>query len=252
MVWPHRAIHQDARQARCEANRARGEGSRTRDASSPYCAPSALRLDWAKLRVSIASGLPNASSGAWRMSRAPGRDRATSRPGWLKRARVSRKRKTEDAAAAAQSADWRRHWVVAVAGLGLEAGASIDAAETALEVWDKASNDGENHRNRMRRVAGIQRNMSDFETEARALVQRCAPTAADLPPEAAARLLNDRLVAARAAQTKHHAGAELKETARRALDEARDRLGRAKETMATRAAQLPGWLRRGGLAGARG
>jgi uncharacterized protein YhaN len=147
--------------------------------------------------------------------------------------------KTEDASAAAQSADWRRHWVVAVAGLGLEAGASIDAAETALEVWDKASNDGENHRNRMRRVAGIQRNMSDFETEARALVQRCAPTAADLPPEAAARLLNDRLRAARTAQTKRHAGAELKETARTALDEARVRLGKAKEAMATRAAHLP-------------
>ena len=52
----------------------------------------------------------------------------------------------------------------------------IEGAETALEVWDKASNDGENHRNRMRRVVGIQRNMNDFETEAHALIQRCAPT----------------------------------------------------------------------------
>ena len=81
--------------------------------------------------------------------------------------------KTEAAAAAAFMEDWRRRWVVAVAALGLDADASIEAAETALEVWDKASNDGENHRNRMRRVAGIQRDMSDFENEARALVQRC-------------------------------------------------------------------------------
>ena len=66
-----------------------------------------------------------------------------------------------------------------------------------MQVWDKASNDSENHRNRMRRVAGIQRNMNDFETEAHALIQRCAPTAAELPAEAAARLLNERLVAAR-------------------------------------------------------
>ena len=102
--------------------------------------------------------------------------------------------------------DWRRRWVVAVAALGLEAEASIEGAETALEVWDKAFNDGENHRNRMRRVAGIQRNMNDFETEARALIQRCAPTAADLPAEAAARLLNERLVAARTAQTKRQRG----------------------------------------------
>ena len=147
--------------------------------------------------------------------------------------------KAEAADAAAQLEDWRRRWCLAVAALGLEADASIEGAETALEVWDKASNDGENHRNRMRRVAGIQRNMSDFETDARALVQRCAPAAADLPAETAARLLHERLVAARTAQTKRHAAAELRETARRGLDEARARLDRAKETMATRAAQLP-------------
>ena len=147
--------------------------------------------------------------------------------------------KSEAAHSGAQLEDWRRRWRLAVVALGLEADASIEGAETALEVWDKASNDGENHRNRMRRVAGIQRNMNDFETEARALVQRCAPAAADLPAEAAARLLHARLVAARTAQTKRHAAADLRETARRALDEARAHLDRAKETMATRAAQLP-------------
>ncbi|HSV00192.1 MAG TPA: chromosome segregation protein SMC, partial [Roseiarcus sp.] len=147
--------------------------------------------------------------------------------------------KAEAAAAEAQLEDWRRRWIVAVAALGLEADASIEAAETALEVWDKALNDGENHRNRMRRVAGIQRNMTDFETEARALVQRCAPAAADVPAEAAARLLNERLAAARAAQTKRKAAAELKAKARRALDEARARLAKAKETMAIQAAHLP-------------
>jgi uncharacterized protein YhaN len=135
--------------------------------------------------------------------------------------------------------DWRRRWRLALAALGLEADASIEGAETALEVWDKASNDGENHRNRMRRVAGIQRNMSDFETDARALKQRCGLASADLPAEAAARLLHERLVAARTAQTKRHAAAELRETALRALDEARARLMRAKETMAMRAAHLP-------------
>jgi len=81
--------------------------------------------------------------------------------------------------------------------------------------------------------------MDDFETEARALVQRCAPAAADLPAEAAARLLNERLVAARAAETKRRAAAELRETASKALDEARARQGRAAEAMATRAASLP-------------
>jgi uncharacterized protein YhaN len=147
--------------------------------------------------------------------------------------------KAEAADAAAQVEDWRRRWRLALAALGLEADASIEGAETALEVWDTVSNDGENHRNRTRRVAGIQRNMIDFETEARALVQRCAPVAGDLPAEAAARLLNERLVAARTARTKRDAAADLRETARRALDEAHTRLGKAKETMAARAAQLP-------------
>ena len=147
--------------------------------------------------------------------------------------------KAEAADAAAQLEDWRCRWRLAVAALGLEADASIEGAETALEVWDKAFNDGENHRNRMRRVAGIERNMSDFETDARALIERGAPAVADLAPETVARLLHDRLAAARTAQTKHHAASELREAARRALDEARARLDRAKETMTTRAAQLP-------------
>ena len=147
--------------------------------------------------------------------------------------------KAEDAAARALLEDWRRRWVETAVALGLEARSSLDGAETALQVWDKASDDGENHRKGLRRVVGIQRNMSDFETEARALVMRCAPAAADLPAEAAARLLNERLVAARAAQTQRHGAAELRETARRALDEARARLGKAKEAMATQAGRLP-------------
>jgi uncharacterized protein YhaN len=147
--------------------------------------------------------------------------------------------KGESAAAVAVLEDWRRRWIVAIASLGLEADASIEGAETALEVWDKASNDSENHRNRMRRVAGIQRNMNSFETEAEALIQRCAPNSAELPAEAAARLLNERLVAARTAQTKRHAATELTEAARRASDEALARLGKAKETMSTLVAQLP-------------
>jgi uncharacterized protein YhaN len=147
--------------------------------------------------------------------------------------------KAEAAAGEVQLEGWRRRWRLAVAALGLKADASIEGAETALEVWDKASNDGENHRSRMRRVVGIQRNMSDFEADACALVQRCAHAASDLPAETAARLLHERLVAARRAQTKRHAAAELRETARRVLDEARARFDRAKETMTTRAAQLP-------------
>src|ERR1700677_3139510 len=147
--------------------------------------------------------------------------------------------KAEAEASRAHLEDWRRHWVGAVAALGLEAHASLDGAETALQVWDRASDDGENHRKGLRRVVGIQRNMNDFETEARALAMRCAPAAADLPAEVAARLLNERLVATRTAQTKRHAMAERSEAARRALGEALALFGKARETMAQQAARLP-------------
>jgi uncharacterized protein YhaN len=147
--------------------------------------------------------------------------------------------KAEDAAARARMENWRGRWVEAVVALGLEAHSSLDGAETALQVWDKASDDSENHRKGLRRVVGIQRNMSDFETEARALVMRCAPASADLPAEATARLLNERLVVARTAQTKRQAATELRETARRARDEAQARLDKAEEAMTTHAAHLP-------------
>jgi uncharacterized protein YhaN len=147
--------------------------------------------------------------------------------------------KAEDAAAAAHLADWRRRWAVAACGLGLAAEGSIEAAETALEVWDRAFNDADNHRNRVRRVAGIERNMGEFETEARALVQRCSPALLDLPAEAAARLLNERLVEARTAETKRRAAAEQREAALRALDEARTRRGRAEKALAAIVASLP-------------
>ena len=171
-------------------------------------------------------------TGAWEKSR----DQET-------RFAETRRRLEEAKAEAADAdgvlADWRRRWVVAVAALGLEADASIEGAETALQVWDKASNDGENHRDRTRRVVGMKRNMGAFETEAHTLAARCAPTAVDLPAEAVARLLNERLIAARTAQTKRQGAAELSETARRAYDKACARLAEAKETMATQAARLP-------------
>ena len=60
-----------------------------------------------------------------------------------------------------------------------------------------------------------------------------------MPAEAAARLLNERLVEARAAETKRRAAAERRETAQRAHDDARARRGRAEKALAGRAASLP-------------
>ena len=136
----------------------------------------------------IPSGWPIASSGGSTRRPAPGRNRATSRRGSGKRAGASRKRKPKTLPRAAHLEDWRRRWAVVACGLGLAGEASIEPAETALEVWDRAFSDADNHRNRVRRVAGIERNMSEFETEARALVfsaarRRCR-TCRRRPPRA--------------------------------------------------------------------
>ena len=123
--------------------------------------------------------------------------------------------------------------------LEFEAGASIEAAEAALDVWDKALSDGENLRDRARRVAGMRRNMELFEAEARALAARSAPEAADLPANSAARRLNERLAAARKAEAQRAEAARSVEGARRALDEARDRLTRAEAALTGLTASLP-------------
>jgi uncharacterized protein YhaN len=145
----------------------------------------------------------------------------------------------EEGEVAAQLANWRASWDAAVEAVALDAGASIEAAETALEVWDKAFNDAENHRDRARRVAGMKRNMDEFESDTRALVARCAPDAADLPCEAGARLLNERLVETRRAETQRIDAAARLELARQALMDARARQKASEEALASLAARLP-------------
>ncbi len=127
---------------------------------------------------------------------------------------------------------WRDRADAALPSAGVEAGASIEAAEAALDVWVRALSDEGNYRNRALRVAGMRRNMEAFEAEASALVARCAPEAANLPADAAARVLNDRLAAARRAETQRAEAVRSLDTARRVLGEARERLIRAEAALA--------------------
>jgi uncharacterized protein YhaN len=145
----------------------------------------------------------------------------------------------EEGEVAAQLADWRARWDAALNAVALDAGASIEAAETALEVWDKAFNDAEKHRDRARRVAGMRRNMNEFESDARGVVARCAPDVAELPCEAAARLLNERLVETLKAQTQRNDAAALLDAARQAVEDARARQDAADEALASLAERLP-------------
>ncbi len=138
----------------------------------------------------------------------------------------------DEAEAAARLGAWRLRADAALAAAGVEAGASIEAAEAALDVWDKALSDGENLRDRARRVAGMRRNMELFEAEARALAARSRPKRRIFQRDSAARRLNERLAAARKAEAQRAEAARSVEGARRALDEARDRLSRAEAALA--------------------
>ena len=145
----------------------------------------------------------------------------------------------DEAEAVARLETWRARADAALAAAGIPAGSSIEAAEAAIEIWDKATSDSENHRDRARRVAGMKRNMEAFEAEARALAERCAPEAADLPADAIARRLNQRLAAARKAEAQRAEAARNVEAARRALGEARDRQERAEAAFAALTKALP-------------
>jgi uncharacterized protein YhaN len=133
--------------------------------------------------------------------------------------------------------EWRTRWGAAVAPIGLKADAPIKAAEAALEVWEKAVNDAENHRDRARRVAGMRRDTNEFEARARALVERCAPEAANLPAEAAARQLNKRLADARESDARRADAARRVEAGRRAAGQALVRRNTAAEDLGRLAAQ---------------
>ncbi len=155
-------------------------------------------------------------------------------------ARLSLERVVEDEAEAARRlVDWRGRWAAAVAAIGLEAGASTEAAEAALTVWDKALNASGNHRNRMGRVEGMKRDMLQFESKAEQLVRRCAPELAVQPAEASARILNERLAAARKAETRRQGAEERLQASRRAAAEAQTRAASTAQILATVAASLP-------------
>ena len=145
----------------------------------------------------------------------------------------------DEAEAAAALRDWRVRADAVLLAAGVSAGSAIEAAEAALDVWEKAASDAENHRDRARRVAGMKRNMEAFEEAARALAMLCAPEAADLQADAIARRLNERLAAARKAEAQRIEAARGVEAARRTLSAARERRELAEAFLARLVAELP-------------
>lgn len=145
----------------------------------------------------------------------------------------------EEAEAVSRLTAWRARADEALVAAGVPGGSAIEAAEAALDVWDKAMSDGDNHRDRARRVAGMKRNMDAFEHEARSLATRCAPEAADLQADAIARRLNERLGAARKAEAQRVEATRGVESARRTRADAGVRRERSQATLAALVDHLP-------------
>jgi chromosome segregation protein len=113
--------------------------------------------------------------------------------------------------------EWSARWRVALPAIGLHAIATIEEAQAAIGAWNEVPGAIRERNNRARRVSGMQRNIEAFESEAKDLTGQIAHDLAALPADAAVKMLNDRLTAARAAESRRT------ETQRRLLDMTRAR-----------------------------
>lgn len=145
-------------------------------------------------------------------------------------------RLTREAGAIEQAlANWRQGFNTALAGAGLDPGASPEAAGAALEVW-RALPAALTERDKLaRRVRGMQRDNEAFSTAALDLLHRVAPSlaegAAGEEPDRLVEALQRRLAEERAALTRAEGAGE-------ALARARTELARADERQAGAATQL--------------
>jgi uncharacterized protein YhaN len=98
--------------------------------------------------------------------------------------------------------DWSARWSLALPAIGMPMATEIEQAEAALGVWSKVPGTIRERNNRARRVAGMQRTIESFERQAKDLLEDIAPDLAALPADAAVKMLNDRLIAAWAAETR--------------------------------------------------
>lgn len=107
-----------------------------------------------------------------------------------------------EADASKRLAEWQADWAHEIVAIGLPPGASIEQAGAALAAWQDVGPATRERDNRARRVAGMQRNLDDFEQRARGYAANLAPDLAALGADAVAKSLNDRLSDAKTAETR--------------------------------------------------
>jgi uncharacterized protein YhaN len=141
--------------------------------------------------------------------------------------------------AARRLADWRDRWHSAVPTISLPATATTDEAQAALDVWKQVPAAIHERDNRDRRVAGMRRNVDQFERDTKNIVDAIAPDLAGLPLDVAVKTLNDRVTAAKAAASRRDATSGRVATTVRARQAADAALDQARTAVADLMSSLP-------------
>jgi uncharacterized protein YhaN len=135
--------------------------------------------------------------------------------------------------------EWSARWRLALRPIAMPATATLDEVEAALGVWTKVPNTIRERNNRARRVAGMQRNLENFERQAKELLADFSPDLARLAADVAVKMLNDRLVAARAADARRRESRRRLAEVMRAGEDANAAAAEAEGELAALAAKLP-------------
>jgi chromosome segregation protein len=135
-------------------------------------------------------------------------------------------------------APWRAAWDASVAELGLAPGAGLDEADAALAAWRHVPDIIAQRDNRGRRVAGMRRDIADYESRARAIIAILAEDLLGSPPDAAIAVLNKGVAAARVAEGRRDEVMKRRAAAARRLAERRDGLDRVTGQVAALAAAI--------------
>lgn len=134
---------------------------------------------------------------------------------------------------------WLECWSVALTGIGLTASATPDEAEAVLTAWKEVPSAIKEHDKCNQRVAGMNREIQQFELQVAELVKELAPELEKLPANIALMDLNDRLSKANTAEIRKTEAAKTLGEAARNIQAADKALRNAEEQVAALKAMLP-------------
>lgn len=141
--------------------------------------------------------------------------------------------------AEASHAAWSEAWASSVSSIGLPADVGIEVAEAVLEKWAQVPAILAERDNRAARIAGMGRDIADFEERASRIIEAAAPDLADVPADAAIKTLHTRVTTAQAAKSRREELARRLSEAETALAGARAAADETSRTLATFGAKLP-------------